>query len=340
MNLKPVFDVVLHMQEKATKGTDFTFGDITLDPDQQDRFVRGAIQAFMHNTGMGKDRKGAIQAFSGAADLPKLTENSFSTTQEADQPDLGWQRAFKTVTLGDTDLAWEIPTVDKSITFELIPEGAKVKIQSLKGDTVTIKIQKYGAGLGVTWEMVRGRKLYQFAQKLELARSAMYELWANIHYGILQTAGATNTLVYQAGTTQIEKDIATINAAALKIATDNKDKQYGDLANARMLMYAPLAMRPRMISALGATAAQLNPSKAAPQVVSQPIEPIFTLNSKLLATKFLLVLPGRSIQNGIVLQEASFSRQEIESLSEVRTYWTAFGAGIGNAKQVVQADLS
>ena len=76
------------------------------------------------------------------------------------------------------------------------------------------------------------------------------------------------------------------------------------------------------------------------QIVTGNIKPIFTYNSAILANKGILVLPGRKIQNSVYLNELGFSRQEMESLNELRTYWTAFGAIIADTDQVFELSFT
>lgn len=335
MNLNKMFDLVVHMRDNETTGKDFTTvkGGI-LTPRQQESVVKKAIQAFMHKTGKVQGEK-LIQAFTGSSDLPALTKDVFTTTNEVPNYDLAWQDAFKGISLRKGQLSWEINTIGTSATFKLIPEGGKVEFATYKGDKVTAEIQKYGMGIGISWETIEGRKMYQFVDQMEQTRSQLYKLWADIHYGLLATAGTNNQISYQltATETTLERDIATINKGYEDLGEANKDKGFGDVANSEMLIYASPKLKARVMGALRQTA---NDQGANGKVVEYNVSPRFSWNANIPTDKALLVLPKNKIQNSVYLQELSLSKQDMESLNELRTYWTAFGATVADSDQVFE----
>lgn len=353
MNLEKLFDLMVHRHD--TPGEPFDGVSAVL----QEKVIKTAIQSFMHKTGsLGFDGHGnpspfesrrAIQAFSGSSDLPELTKDVFSVTAKTPNFDLAWQNAFKGMSLKKGDLSWEIAEVSAGGGFVLIPEGGKVKIESIAGETALVKVNKYGYGLGVTWETVEGRKLYAFVDAMEQARAKMYKGWADVHYTLLDTAAALNTTAWQGIVTDptLDRDIATINAGAFAIAEATKDSGYGDTANASMILYISPKYRARMEAALQATRGDIitgRPVGAAGSKAGQSIdwnvEIRYTFNGNIAADKGVMVLPGNKIQNAIYLRELGLSRQEIESLSELRTYWTAFGAAVGDNTQANQLSFA
>ena len=354
-----LFDVVVHMLNDETAGTNFKgeFGgkQLTLNPRQQATVVNKAIQAFMHGfdkeaIGLPGTEKRKIQAFWGSSDLPQVTKDVFTVFNQVPNYDLLWQEAFKGISLKKGELSWEIDTLTSGVEFKLVPEGGKVEFHKFEGTATTAKIQKYGAGTGVTWETVEGRKLHKFVEQMEMVRAALYTLWANIHYGLLATAGATNQIAWQgiATQSQLDRDIQTINYGYLTLGAALKDSGYGDLANARMLLYGSPALKSRWNRAFRATDrdkyAQSSGVAAiagdSGQVIEYNVEPRYTYNTNIPANKGLLVLPGNKIQNAVYLNELGLSRKEIESLNELRTYWTAFGAIIGDNDQVYELSFA
>lgn len=352
MKMDKLFDIVLHTLGGETGGTNFKSNiggkEIVLSPKQQGSVINKAIQAFIHGLSVEdpkiKDRK--IQAFWGSSDLPVVTKDVFKVFNQVPNYDLLWQEAFQGVTLKQGELSWEVDTLTSGVSFKLIPEGGKVEFHKFDGTQVTVSIQKYGAGTGVTWETIEGRKLYKFVQQMEQVRAALYTLWANIHYGLLATAGATNQITWQGIVTQsqLDRDIQTINAGYVAIGNAVKDSGYGDVANARMLLYGNTNLKARWNRALRATdrdktAASSGVAATAGdsgELMEYNVEPRFSYNSNLPANKGLLVLPGHKIQNSVYLNELGLSRKEIESLNELRTYWTAFGAVVADNDQVYE----
>lgn len=344
VDLERVFDIIYHADRV---GGDYTFDGkkaIVLNKKQQFSVIRKAIQAFMQSSGclLGNH---VIQAFSGSADLPQLTKDMFTVTQEVPEFDTLWQESFRGVRLRRGQLEWEVADVTTGITFEIIPEGGRVRIYSVSGAKTSAKIDKYGAGIGITWEMIEGRKLYQFIDLMMDVRARLNDLWADTHYGLLATAGATNQITWQGVATDpvLDRDIRTINKGYEDLGEAVKDSGYGDVANARMLLYASPKLKARINQAMRATSPDIisgRPAGAASSVAGQIVEynvmPRYTWNSAVPANKALLVLPANKVQNSIYLQELGLSERDIETLSEIRTYWTAFGAIVADADQVYE----
>ncbi len=347
MNLEKVFHMLVHGREHPEANYRLT-DDIVLSPIQQKAVLRKSIQAFIHQTG-NKEGDKIIQAFTGSSDLPILTKDVFNVTNQVVNYDLNWQDAFKGISLLKGQLSWEIGTVTSGASFRLIPEGEKVKYERYKGDKVSASVQKYAEAIGFSWETIEGRKLYQFIDQIEQVRSNLYNLWADIHYGLLGVAGALNTISWQGIATdaQIDRDIATINLGYTSCGDANKDKGYGDTANFPGILYSSPNLMSRINRAFRATDADMlrgrQPGGAGSVnggTMDHNINPKFTWNSAIDANKGLLVLPGNKIQNSVYLRELSLSKQEIESLNELRTYWSVFGATIADTDQVYELSFA
>ena len=345
-DLERTFDLQCHMMDEDTRGTNYTFDkkkNVILNPKQQKHVLIKAIQAFMHG-GPVKGDKGdkIIQAFTGSSALPQLTKDVFNSTMAVDEFDTFWQESFRGIQLRKGQLEWEIANVASGLSFELIPEGGKVKFFGVSGSKTSAKIAKYGAATGVTWEMIEGRKLYQFVEMLLKVRSELNNLWADIHYGLLATAAASEAISWQGTTTDpiVERDIATINETYLTIGEATKDKGYGDTANAKMIIYASPNLKARLNQALRMTS-QLSlgartagaSSSAAGQIIEFNVQVRYTWSSLITANKALMILPGQKIQNSAYLRELGLMEREIDTLNELRTYWTAFGAIVADTEQ-------
>ncbi|MCK4815128.1 hypothetical protein KA005_05100 [bacterium] len=346
MDLEKLFGLYVHNQESPDKN--YQMGNVTLSPKDQVAVIHKSIQAFMHKTGTIKNEK-IIQAFTGSSDLPVLTKDVFNVTNEVPNFDLNWQASFKGIQLMKGQLSWELGTVTSGASFKLIPEGEKVKYERFKGEKVSASVEKYAEALGISWETVEGRKLYAFIDQMEQTRAHLYNVWADVHYGLLAAAGALNTVAWSGVATdpQIDRDIATINQGYQELGDANKDKGYGDTANSQMLIYATPNMKARINQALRATDSDIlrgRPVGAAGTKAGQTVEynvmPLYSWNASLLANKALLVLPGNKIQNAVYLRELALNKQDIESLTELRTYWTVFGATIADTDQVYELSFA
>lgn len=350
ISLERMFDLVVYMREHG--GEDYPFDkkkSITLNHKQQATVLHRSIQAFMQAVGVVDENKKIIQAFSGSSDLPQLTMDVFNVTQAVAVYDTFWQSSFKGIQLRKGQLSWEIADVTAGVAFELIPEGGKVKFFGISGDKTDARIDKYGAGLGVTWEMIEGRKLYQFVDLMNDVRSKLNILWADTHYGLLATAAAINTISWQGVATDpvLERDIATINSAYETIGNATKNKGYGDTANSVMYLYASPLMKSRINQAMRATSTDIirgrrdgASSSVAGQVIEYNVQPRFSWNSSIPAGQAVLILPGNKIQNSVYMQELGLSERDIETLSEMRTYWTAFGAIVADSDQCAELEFA
>jgi len=331
-----VFDVLRHMQDNP--GESYTRFKSPLDPAQQQTFVRKAIQAFMHGVAdLADGGLVSIQAFSGSSDLPTLTKDVFDVTSKVDNFDIAWQEAFKSIQLRKGQLSWEIADVENAVVFKQIPEGGKVEFGRVSGDKVTAEVKKYGAGLAFTWEMIEGNKLYAFVDLMNTTRAKLYKTWADVHYGLINTAAVAHGVPWQgtSGDKQVDRDIMTLNAAAYAIANACKDKGYGDTANMPMLLFVSPKYRSRINAAFKAST--INERGV---TIEWPIEVRYTFNGNITADKADLVLPGHKAQNAVYLRELGLKRQDNDSLSELQTYWTAFGGAFADSEQASQLSFS
>jgi hypothetical protein len=348
VDLERVFDIIYHGYKI---GGDYAFSDtLKLNKQQQINVVKQAIQAFMQSSGKyDREQDVVIQAFSGSADLPQLTKDVFNVTHAVPEFDTWWQESFQGVRLMQGQLQWEIADVETGMTVELVPEGGKCKIYSVSGSVVDAKIDKYGMGVGVTWEMIEGRKLYQFINLMNEVRAKLNGNWADTHYTLLQAAATLTAISWSGAATDpiIDRDIATINEGYQTIGEAVKDKGYGDVANVMMLLYASPNLKARIMQALRATRAEIiggrrdgAATSTAGQVVEYNVQPRFTYNSAITADTALLILPGHKIQNAVYLRELGLQERDIETLSEIRTYWTAYGAIVADTDQCVELEFS
>lgn len=351
--LKQLYNVRVHRASKPDTNYEFTNskGDvISLNGKEQEKFIRKGVQAFMRAPivcqKMG-DRYGklqafkSVQAFTSSSDITKITTDVFTVTQEEDNFDLFWQSAFKGIELSQGELEWEITNVANGLVYELIPEGGKIKYQKVDGTKINAQVEKYGTGLSVTWETIEGRKLYKFYDQMKAARAALFTLWANIHYGLLATAGATNQIAYDTvGTGELEKDIRTLNTGLHTISEANKDKGYGDPTAAAFSLYPDPILEERIEAAFRATTATLSQQGiTGTQVKRRRVSRFYSYNSNIPTLKALLVWNGQKIQNAEYLKDLNLKKVDQDSLNELSAHWTAFGAIIGDTDQVYELNF-
>ena len=337
--LEKLFDLICHTVEHPNDDMDFM--GHSLNPLQQ-RVVAGQqIQAFMMEGGVVAGNK-LIQAFGVTSDLPKIETNVWNASQEVPNFDTNWARTFRTVPLRKGQLEWTIGKVQSGTTYKILEEGDKVDFYGMSGEVIKASIELYGAGLSLTWKIIEGRDLAAFYDMLMDFRSKRQELYANTHYGLMATAGATNPVPWQgaAEDSQVQRDVLTINKARSDMAEKLKDKGYGDMANATFLLYYHDSLRERITAALRVTTADLTRGAQAGVAVYQNIVPISTLNSNIPVGKAEMVLPGQKAQNSMYLQERVFERTDGDSMNYLKSSFTAFGAIIGDNEQFSELSFS
>ena len=312
--------------------------ELMLDAREQRSLLRMSIQAFIHGHGLELDNKKRIQAFSGSSDLPEITTNVWNAQQDQPDYDIFWSEAFRSIPLKKGQLKWTVANVSSGSAFELIPEGGKVKLFGISGAQFTVPIAKYGMGTGVTWELMEGRELYLFWDALMDTKAKLYDNWADTHYGLLATAGATNQITYQgdAADGQLSRDIQTLNYGLNSISKANKDKSFGAPTAMKFKLYPDPDLEERIEAAFkwsGGNQATTQVTTA-PTVKKRSVSRFYSYNSNITASTALLVIPGGKIQNAVYMKDKSLSKDEIESLNQVKTYWTAYGAIVGDNDQV------
>ena len=336
------YDKLFELAYGYANGTSVKVGKHVLNPSQAQNAFYKSVQAFFRAPGQKVDNDRIIQAFSTSSDFAAVTKDIFNVTTEVTNYDILWQDAFRSIGLKKGQLSWEIHTATDGITFNEIPEGGKIEYLGMNSSKTTVSVKKYGAGLGVTWETIEGRKVYLFIEQMETARSAYYNKLGAIHYGLLATAGATNAVTYQgsSGDSVLDRDIQTLNKGYEEISDDNKDSGYGDTVNARYILYSAPTLRSRINRALRATSAEVANLGGRGQVVDANIDPKYTWSSQITANTALLVLPGKKIQNAEYMGMTSFEKMDQDSLNKFKAYWTAFGAAIGDNDQVYQLSFA
>lgn len=337
-----LFDMVCHSVEKP--GEPFQLSDsVELNPIQLKKVVGRQIQAFLMDAGaiVGKKK---IQAFGVTSDVDAITSNVWNATQETEHFDTMWSSAFRSVPLKKGQLYWSLGTVKSGVSFKVLDEGESVDFFGIEGSETKGYVKLYGGGLKLTWELIEGRDLASFYNAMIDFRSKRQKLYADTHYGLLQAAGALNPVSWQGATedSQVSRDIATINKARSDMAIALKDKGYGDVANARYLLYCNDDMRERIQAAMRVTSGALVAGGANQngQEMYANITPIFTLNSSIASKKAELVFPGNKLQNSMYMEEKVMERVDGDSLNYLKSSFTAFGAIAGDSDQCSELSFS
>lgn len=335
------------MNGKISKDDSLFFDMLTQALEKGDRKTADKVQVAL-NAFMLKPKKlitKQIQAVGVSTDFARLTKDAYNVTIEEDNFDLGYQRAFRDVTVGKGQDSWEIYTVTDGLTFRKIPEGGRIRVEGLTGEKITAYVDKYGGALGWTDEMIRFRKIAAMVDMAMIFRNNFWLNKANNHYALLAAATLVNPVLAWQGVAadgQLRRDIQTINEAAFQLSNANKDKGYGDTANVRMILYANPRDKARINAAFRATTNQTlgAGNSTVGTELEWNIDVIYTFNASIVARQPVLVLPRNKIQKADVMQPTTFTQpKDPLTLNELQAVWAYYGAVIADTDQVKKLTL-
>jgi hypothetical protein len=303
-------------------------------------FVMEPVQAYKNRVKLLKKK---IQAVGVSTDFEILTKDSFNITIESDNFDMGYEKAFRQVVLGERQDSWEIYNVANSLTFVKVEEGQRIEVAGLSGTNVLASVDYYGGAIGWTDKMIRYRKVPAMIEMAEVFRNKFWSNKADNHYALLAAAAALNVTPYAgaAADGQLQRDIQTINLAAFTLTDRLKDKGFGDMANAPLIMYANPRDKDRIGAAFRVTTASLATAGRTGDMIGYNIDVIYTFNSNITAGSPILVLPGKKIQKADGMQPTVFNQeQDILTLNRVQAVWAIYGAIVSDTDQAEQLSLS
>ncbi len=304
--------------------------------------VKAAIAAFLMQPKAAMTKK--IQASGVSTDLAQLTKDAFNVTIQTDNFDMGYERAFRQITLGRGQDSWEIYDVANSLTFQKVEEGQRIEVAGITGTKTSASVDYYGGALGWTDKMIRFRKV---STMIDIAQTFRNKYWSNKadnHYALL-AAAATGVTAYAgvAADGQLQRDIQTINRAIFTIGDRLKDKGYGDTASANYLLYYNPFDKARILAALNATTGMMQAISSAGrtgQVVHYNITAIPTFNSNVVAGSPIACLPGQKTQKADALAPTTFTQaKDPLTLNELQSVWAIYGAIVGDTEQVQTVTL-
>jgi hypothetical protein len=303
-----------------------------------------ALQAFLYKPQTLMKKK--IQAVGVSTDFPIITKESFNVTIESDNFDMGWERAFRQVPLGKNQDSWEIYNVANSLVFYQVEEGQRIEVAGISGSKATGVVDYYGGALGWTDKMIRFRKVPAMVQMAETFRNKFWVNKGNNHYALLAAASALNVTPYQgvAAAGRTRRDVLTFNLGAFTLTNRLKDKGYGDMANAPLLMFANPYDEDRIEAAFRAVTNSmvtvLGQNETAEQITARRITRIYTYNSNIVAGSPILILPGQKIQKADALAPTVYNQeQDILTLNKVQAVWAIYGAIVADTDQCQQLTL-
>ena len=309
----------------------------------EDEF-RAQVQNFTKNA--------QIQNFMTTGDLPEMFTSAFRMFDKLENYDQRWQNAFTEVQFDPGKNYFEILDVENGFTFDLLPEGARVNIKKLSGERSIVQANTYADGVGWTWEMIEDRSYGAMLQIADKFRRGWFLKEAKIHYGLLVDAAVSGSnanagvaVPYSTtGANVLEKDILTLDAAANIIGTATKDLGVmADPAMGGMAIYCNPKFYGRLLAATGySNLGSVNSSVITTRRFN--IYPTYNLVSSngtpLNGNHIVMCVEGGKNLRATKLPPTTYTRQDIESFSQIQTMRVRIAAAIGEPKQFVSVAMA
>lgn len=303
--------------------------------------VCAALQAFLNRpkTLLRKRIQAQHTGVSVSSDFPIITKDSFNVTIESQNFDMGYEKVFREIPLGENQDAWEIYNVANSLAFVKVEEGQRIDVAGHTGSKVTAYVDYYGGAIGWTDKMIRYRKV---AAMLDLAETFRNKFWinkANNFYALIAAAAALNITPYQgvAADGQLQRDVQTINRAAYNLTNRCKNKGYGDTANVTLVMYYNPIDKDRILAAFSVTTGALAAAGRTGQTINYNIVPYPTYNQFISGRAPVLCLPGNKAQKAEGMAPTTYGPEmDLLSLNRVQSVWAIYGGVIADSDQFEQ----
>jgi len=221
----------------------------------------GAIQVYWDSVRSVHDavRKAGIREFTTTENFPdQILQLIDKYHVDISEIDTLYENAFDVIDLTQTKTSsFTVRDVQSGLTFSRVKAGMKAKVYSISGSQVTVPIDLYGAALDWMKTWFDDGEWWTIEDNVTEFRRKWYESKAVIMYTLIQalTNTADYNVVYDttAGATVVEKDVYTINAAALELIQELNAAGMGVTANTPLVMLVPLQQKARVERAFSGT---------------------------------------------------------------------------------------
>ncbi|TGK10357.1 hypothetical protein [Leptospira stimsonii] len=308
-----------------------------------ERMAKKKLQAFKNN-------KKVLQAFTGGTvkgDLPELFTDNVSVYVDSDvEIDLFFNAIFDQVPTTPGLDYFEIANIHSGIVWKRLVEGERVEIGGITGDAMTVKLNRFGAALGVNDDTIRYRKIWRIIDAAKEFRFAYYQLMGDNHGVLLDGAaqlGRTNGYFQGfstvSGLSETENHIRLFNLGCAKLAERLSPRPYGNMTNPSLIVLASPKKKSQISKVLNTLVAPIQGSK---QALDWNLNPLYTWNSKAIPdeNKVKIILPGRKIQMGIESEMEEYAVTDPLTLNYALARYSWRGAGIGDTDQILELDLA
>jgi hypothetical protein len=310
---------------------------INLDTPQGRMQFCGAITAFMRQP-LEVQRKmlelGTTQ-FTTTADLGEDVRVLIEKFHlDAEMLDIGYQAFFDVRDFSGTPApGFRMRNVTSGLTFARRPEGGKAEIYRVTGQEIFVPFDMYGGGLEFDQAWFEDQQWWTIEDTAMEFRAKWYRDKASIFYDLIGAIGAGQNIAWQGvpADSQLDRDIMTLNAAAVNLLVAANAAGYSVSPNQILYVLSPVQLKPRLERALAAQ--HLVPGVGgASRQVEYNIRPIYSLNVRSAGVPvtniWYMGIPGLLNKIGEKMPLTVLSNFNIETFATTAVGWGRFGANL------------
>ena len=287
--------------------------------------------------------EGAVQQFITSADVPE-TKTTIDIFNELKYSDLRYEPAFKTRIFDANKGYFTIVNVRNGFQFNIRPEGGKIDIQKMSGDSAYVNAIERAQGFAVDRVAIEDRNFGEIIEYLQTMISEGIRVKSQDHYTLITDCAyvSGNTAVsFQGGgsDSSLARIRKTIDKGVNDILTALKDKGiYGDLGSVRFILYSERQMETQFKAAMMMPQLGVSEINTTIPISGVEYQPTYLLKRStgvaVPATSGILVAVGGKLQRGDKVLPEVYSDKDILSFSDITAIRHRYGAGAGEPLQV------
>lgn len=290
----------------------------------------------------------AYQAFGTPDDFPSSILEVMKKYQISTYYDNGYEQIFDVMNLtGYKRNGFDLLDVEDGLTFDKIPIGHKLEVYKMAGAKAHVYFDAYGGALGWHRTLIDDEEYWTLENNAAAFRNKAYAKRAAVFYALIESVAAGQNITWKnpepstlPNTNELytaNRDAQTMNAAALNILSNVKDKGYNISPDQTVfIVLTPLQLRGRIRKALNVMQQAVAGSKTQ---IDYNFRQITTLG--LTTTNvYYVILPKIKLVAGYRMDLKMFSQFDMLSYTDTVAGWMRYGGAIGDSKQIQRCAIS
>ncbi len=318
--------------------------------------LRGALQAFMDVPSLypalrrqARDfaKTGIVrpmQAFATGDDFPASVLEVLERFHQTTYYDLGYEEIFDMKDIRNSKRASiDISDVTSGLTFAKTEIGERAQLYKMSGQKTTITTALYSGGLHWSKILFDDEEYWTLEDNAIAFRNKFFSSKAQDFYDLIEAISATYDLAWQPGQDTlvagtegytVQRDIKTINTAAVNIITRVKDLGFGVGPTSPFKILAPLELKDRLTNALTNV---FQAYTGSPNRLQYNVTPIYTTMLSD-ATKYYMILPKQKLIGLERMDLTILTDMDITTYAELAVGWARYGGAVAEEKQLVRCE--